>query len=327
MAQWQRICLPMQEMQETWVWFLGGEDPLEEKMATESQSLDGIIPRTEEPNGLQSMRLQRLDTTKHSLLGIKSDTLDLPLMALPGRTPLLSGVWPLCSNTCNKLSVESLEESIPLGLIAPSCHSCHLCFYLFDGSRFPQSFTTVCICCYLLDTIKRAGLIAAPCLTKEVLNKRWKVATPACLFRLLGDTAVGERVGALFHSGVWRVNSWHRLSSSSWGGFGQRWWGYGPPCTPGCWNNHGGSKQGQSGSEQWRDCRSHSMTDGDQCPRCLFSQVALFPWFIVLLCSGSFSEWEWVKFLDSYWHQTAGDVSLRLPVTLRRLCSPELALA
>ena len=195
MAQWQRICLPMQEMQETWVWFLGGEDPLEEKMATESQSLDGIIPRTEEPNGLQSMRLQRLDTTKHSLLGIKSDTLDLPLMALPGRTPLLSGVWPLCSNTCNELSVESLEESIPLGLIAPSCHSCHLCFYLFDGSRFPQSFTTVCICCYLLDTIKRAGLIAAPCLTKEVLNKCWKVATPACLFRLLGDTAVGERVG------------------------------------------------------------------------------------------------------------------------------------
>ena len=61
-------------------------------MATESQSLDGIIPQTEEPNGLQSMRLQRLDTTKHSLLGIKSDTLDLPLMALPGRTPLLSGV-------------------------------------------------------------------------------------------------------------------------------------------------------------------------------------------------------------------------------------------
>ena len=166
-------------------------------MATDTQSLDGIIPRTEEPNGLQSVGRKELDTTKHSFLGIKSDTLDLPLMALPGWTPLHpSGVWPLCSNTGNELSVESLEESIPLGLIAPSCHSCRLCFYLCDGSRFPQSFTTgVCICCWLLDTIKWAGFIAALCLTKEVPNKRWKVATPACLVGLLGDTAVGERVG------------------------------------------------------------------------------------------------------------------------------------
>ena len=33
-AQWQRIHLPMQGMQETWVQSLGWEDPLEEKMAT-----------------------------------------------------------------------------------------------------------------------------------------------------------------------------------------------------------------------------------------------------------------------------------------------------
>ena len=31
-AQWQRIRLPMQETQEMWVWSLGQEDPLEEKM-------------------------------------------------------------------------------------------------------------------------------------------------------------------------------------------------------------------------------------------------------------------------------------------------------
>jgi len=34
MAQWQRIHLPMQKMQETWVLFLGQENPLEEEMAT-----------------------------------------------------------------------------------------------------------------------------------------------------------------------------------------------------------------------------------------------------------------------------------------------------
>ena len=32
MAQWQSICLPVQEMQETWVQSLGGKDPLEEEM-------------------------------------------------------------------------------------------------------------------------------------------------------------------------------------------------------------------------------------------------------------------------------------------------------
>ena len=34
-----RICLPMQEMQETWVQSLGQEDPLEKKMSTHSNIL------------------------------------------------------------------------------------------------------------------------------------------------------------------------------------------------------------------------------------------------------------------------------------------------
>ena len=44
-----------QETQETWVQSLGGEDPLEEEMATHSSILAWEIPRTEEPGGLQSM--------------------------------------------------------------------------------------------------------------------------------------------------------------------------------------------------------------------------------------------------------------------------------
>ena len=42
-------------MWETWVRFLGQEDPLEKEMATLSSILACRIPRTEEPGGLQSM--------------------------------------------------------------------------------------------------------------------------------------------------------------------------------------------------------------------------------------------------------------------------------
>ena len=42
-------------MQETWVQFLGLEDPLEEEMATHSHVLAWKIPRVEKPSGLQSM--------------------------------------------------------------------------------------------------------------------------------------------------------------------------------------------------------------------------------------------------------------------------------
>ena len=45
---------------ETWVRFLGQEDPLEKKMATHSRILAWKIPWMEEPGGLQSMGLQRV---------------------------------------------------------------------------------------------------------------------------------------------------------------------------------------------------------------------------------------------------------------------------
>ena len=47
-------------MQETWVQFLGWEDPLEKGMATHASILAWRIPWTEEPDGLQSMVLQRI---------------------------------------------------------------------------------------------------------------------------------------------------------------------------------------------------------------------------------------------------------------------------
>ena len=47
-------------MQETQVWSLGWEDPLEKGMATHSSILSWRIPWTEEPGGLQSTGWQRI---------------------------------------------------------------------------------------------------------------------------------------------------------------------------------------------------------------------------------------------------------------------------
>ena len=55
---WSPAALNLHVMQETWVRFLSGEDPLEKKMATHSSSLACRIPRTEEPSRLQSMGSQ-----------------------------------------------------------------------------------------------------------------------------------------------------------------------------------------------------------------------------------------------------------------------------
>ena len=75
----------MQEMQETWVPFLGWEDPLEEGMATHSSILAWRIPWTEEPGGLQPIgsqsrtRLKRLSTNAGGLYPHMTDKIILAL--------------------------------------------------------------------------------------------------------------------------------------------------------------------------------------------------------------------------------------------------------
>ena len=62
-------------MQETEVWSLGQEDPLEKEMATHSTILTWEIPWTEELGMLQSMELQRvghdLETKQQQLYKFK----------------------------------------------------------------------------------------------------------------------------------------------------------------------------------------------------------------------------------------------------------------
>ena len=48
-------------MQDTQVRSLGQEDPLEKEMATHSSILAWQMPWTEEPGGLQSMGLERVE--------------------------------------------------------------------------------------------------------------------------------------------------------------------------------------------------------------------------------------------------------------------------
>ena len=50
-------------MQETWVQYLGGKDPLEKGMATHSSTLAWKVLWTEEAGRLQPMGLQEVDTT------------------------------------------------------------------------------------------------------------------------------------------------------------------------------------------------------------------------------------------------------------------------
>ena len=47
----------MQERKEAYIWYLGGEDPLEKGMATHFSILAWKIPWLEEPGGLQPVHV------------------------------------------------------------------------------------------------------------------------------------------------------------------------------------------------------------------------------------------------------------------------------
>ena len=64
-------------LQETQVWSLGWEDPLEEEMTNHSSILAWRIPWTEEPGGLQSMELQRVEQDWETYTHTHTHTVDL----------------------------------------------------------------------------------------------------------------------------------------------------------------------------------------------------------------------------------------------------------
>ena len=60
-------------MQETWVWSLGWEDPLEKGMATHSSILAWRIPWTEEPGSYSPWGHKEMDTTERLSLSVDSE--------------------------------------------------------------------------------------------------------------------------------------------------------------------------------------------------------------------------------------------------------------
>ena len=82
-----RIRLPMHKLQESRIWSLGQEDPLQKEMTTRSSILVWKILWTEELGGLQFMGSQRVGhnwATEHSLLSLGT-----------GRPQLIWSVFPV----------------------------------------------------------------------------------------------------------------------------------------------------------------------------------------------------------------------------------------
>ena len=119
----------MQETQETWVWSLGGEDPLEKEMATHSRILACRIPWTEEPGGLQSMGSQSVGhnwATKHMVPAPIQLTLgqcrlwrscvlgmeNLPITWQPA-LPTLSSTFAASIRSCRAAVVHISWKNIP----------------------------------------------------------------------------------------------------------------------------------------------------------------------------------------------------------------------
>ena len=119
-SQWQRIYLPMQEVQETWVPFLGQEGPLEKKMATHSSVLAWTVPWTEEPGGLQSMGVtkesdmtEQISTHTHTHMHIHAHTHTVDSC---GYWQVMATAWPpvtsdieCCCNTCRAKATNNME--------------------------------------------------------------------------------------------------------------------------------------------------------------------------------------------------------------------------
>ena len=91
----------MQEIQETRVWFLGWENPLEEEMATHSGILAWKILGMEEPGGLKSTGLQRVGHDWALMHKLK-----------PQRKRHTKLCSTLCSETCFFHSIRILRKTI-----------------------------------------------------------------------------------------------------------------------------------------------------------------------------------------------------------------------
>ena len=104
-------------MQETRVWLLGGEDPLEKEMATHSIILAWRIPWTEESGRLQSMLRQRVGqkwATEHTYAQVpicKSSQAILLSTKIMGQSMCILCFHLTCRNEACTETIQSIQAS------------------------------------------------------------------------------------------------------------------------------------------------------------------------------------------------------------------------
>ena len=94
-------------LQETWVQFLGQKETLEKGMVTHSSILAWRIPWTEEPGGLQSIRLQR----------VRQDEVTSTSLSLCHWIDFVCVCVCACTCVCVYIYTHSFSYSVPLWFI------------------------------------------------------------------------------------------------------------------------------------------------------------------------------------------------------------------
>ena len=125
-------------MQETRVWSLGQEVPLEKGIATQYSILAWEIPCTEERGGLQSMGSQRVGhdwATKHALLllisAIRAEAQDAKCQKMEGTSVTVCHV-AFCALMCVWLGLCALPSLLTHAWFEPYFHSVPLTELLFN---------------------------------------------------------------------------------------------------------------------------------------------------------------------------------------------------
>ena len=121
-CQWGRTCLLMPETQETWVWSLGWEDPLEKETPTYSSILAWRGPWTEKPGGLQSMGSQRIG---HDWLHTHKRIIIISIIMLLARAlsvPFLKKIFTLNRSTVSTSALSFPFKNLPLPLTAATAN-------------------------------------------------------------------------------------------------------------------------------------------------------------------------------------------------------------
>ena len=121
-------------MQETWVWSLGWEDPLEKETATYSSILAWKIPWTEEPGGLQSMGLQ-------SWTWLSTQTYRIIITSVKNLAPVILNIFTY-------LFSETSFPTIPA--VFSTCTSIHYLSYylLYEHSNILSCLQLLAWCNY-----------------------------------------------------------------------------------------------------------------------------------------------------------------------------------